>query len=98
MVKHTQSAKPFQGASSSQYSLRCIIRLCRKPSKINSTILKVSLLKRVAKCKDQNNHIFMMIKIITYISSSHHSSMKIGVLKNFAKFTGKRLCQSLFLN
>ena len=24
--------------------------------------------------------------------------MKKGVLKNFAKFTGKHLCQSLFLN
>ena len=24
--------------------------------------------------------------------------MEIGVLKNFAKFTGKQLCQSLFLN
>ena len=24
--------------------------------------------------------------------------MKKGILKNFAKFTGKRLCQSLFLN
>ena len=24
--------------------------------------------------------------------------MKIGVLKNFAKFTGKHLCQSLFFN
>ena len=25
-------------------------------------------------------------------------SIKIGVLRNFAKFTGKHLCQSLFLN
>ena len=25
-------------------------------------------------------------------------SIKIGVLKNFAKFTGKHLCQSLFFN
>ena len=34
------------------------------------------------------------------ISSSSHQrcSMKKGVLKNFAKFTGKHLCQSLFLN
>ena len=24
--------------------------------------------------------------------------MKKGVLRNFAKFTGKRLCQSLFFN
>ena len=31
--------------------------------------------------------------------SSHQiCSIEIGVLKNFAKFTGKHLCQSLFFN
>ena len=31
--------------------------------------------------------------------SSHQScSMKKGVLRNFVKFTGKHLCQSLFFN
>ena len=30
--------------------------------------------------------------------SSHQSSLKIGVLKNFAKFTVKHLCLNLFLN
>ena len=29
-------------------------------------------------------------------SSHHRWSMKKGVLRNFAKFTGKHLCQSLF--
>ena len=31
---------------------------------------------------------------------SSHSEVfcKIGVLRNFAKFTGKRLCESLFFN
>ena len=34
-----------------------------------------------------------------YDRSSHQRcSMKKGVLRNFAKFTGKHLCQSLFLN
>ena len=33
------------------------------------------------------------------IRSSHQRcSIKIGVLKNFAKYTGKHLCQCLFLN
>ena len=33
-------------------------------------------------------------------NSSSHSEMfsKKGVLRNFAKFTGKHLCQSLFIN
>ena len=30
--------------------------------------------------------------------SSHRCFLKKGVLKNIAKFTGKHLCQSLFLN
>ena len=29
--------------------------------------------------------------------SHHRRSIKIDVLKNFVKFTGKHLCQSLFL-
>ena len=32
-----------------------------------------------------------------YRSSNHRCSMKKVVLRNFAKFTGKHLCQSLFL-
>ena len=32
-----------------------------------------------------------------YRSSNHRCSMKKAVLRNFAKFTGKHLCQSLFL-
>ena len=36
---------------------------------------------------------------IIYLRSSHQRcSMKKGVLKNFTKFTGKHLCQSLFFN
>ena len=31
-------------------------------------------------------------------SSCWRSSVKKGVLKNFSKFTGKHLCQSLFFN
>ena len=40
---------------------------------------------------------FIVLSI--YSSSSHQRySIKIGVLKNFVKFTGKHLCQSLFFN
>ena len=34
----------------------------------------------------------------SFRSSHQRSSMKKGVLRNFAKFTGKYLCQSLFFN
>ena len=39
-------------------------------------------------------------KILKFISRSSHlrCSVKKGVFKNFAKFTGKQLCQSLFFN
>ena len=38
-------------------------------------------------------------KCFTNNRSSHQKcSMKKGVLKNFTKFTGKHLCQSLFYN
>ena len=30
--------------------------------------------------------------------SQQRCSVKIGVLRNFAKFTGKHLCQTLFYN
>ena len=32
------------------------------------------------------------------LSNHRRYSVKIGVLTNFAKFTGKHLCQSLFFN
>ena len=34
----------------------------------------------------------------TYKSSRPEAFCKKGVLRNFAKFTGKHLCQSLFVN
>ena len=34
----------------------------------------------------------------TYRSSLQEVFCKIGVVKNFAKFTGKHLCQSFFFN
>ena len=39
-------------------------------------------------------------EIICFMFRSSHQmcSIEIGVLKNFTKFTGKHLCQSLFLN
>ena len=39
-----------------------------------------------------------MLTFKTFKSSHRRCSIKKGVPKNFAKFTGKHLCQSLFLN
>ena len=36
--------------------------------------------------------------LLLFRSSHQRCSLKIGVLKNFAKFTGKHSCQSLFFN
>ena len=38
------------------------------------------------------------VKVRQVKSSHQRCSIKKGVLRNFAKFTGKRLCQSLFFN
>ena len=39
------------------------------------------------------------VSFIMKVRSSHQRcSVKKGVLRNFAKFTGKHLCQSLFFN
>ena len=46
--------------------------------------------------------LFCIMKLALYlktIRSSHRTcSVRKGVLRNFAKFTGKHLCQSLFFN
>ena len=51
--------------------------------------------------------IYLQYNILSFVSlsclsssrSSHRMcSVRKGVLRNFAKFTGKRLCQSLFVN
>ena len=45
------------------------------------------------------NEIYSCLKSYTLYSSSHQRcSIRIGDLRNFAKFTGKHLCQSLFFN
>ena len=38
------------------------------------------------------------LEAVVYRSSRPDLFYKIGVVKNFGKFTGKRLCQSLFFN
>ena len=45
----------------------------------------------------KNNRLATQI-ILTHGSSEPEVFCKKGVLKTFAKFTGKHLCQSLFLN
>ena len=39
----------------------------------------------------------VVVKLDTRFNSHQRCSLKKDVLKNFAKFTGKHLCQSLFL-
>ena len=56
---------------------------------------------------DNKDASLMVVKVMTvkiwwelywkYKSSSSHMFHKIGILKNFANFTGKHLCWSLFL-
>ena len=41
---------------------------------------------------------FVIFDSLMFRSSHRRSSVRKGVLRNFAKFTGKHLCQSLILN
>ena len=41
---------------------------------------------------------FFRVKLIQFRSSHRRCSLKQGDIKNFARLTGKHLCQSLFLN
>ena len=52
------------------------------------SILLTNLLKKAS--QNLANHIY------TYKSSNRSCSVRKGVLRNLAKFTGKRLCQGLF--
>ena len=47
--------------------------------------------------EDVNKTIMMRLSII-YRSSHQRCSLRKGVIRNFAKFTGKHLCQRLFFN
>ena len=58
--------------------------------KMYSFLLRKSTLLRILYWEER--------KVVSTVARSSHrrSSMKKGVPKNFAKFRGKRLCQSLF--
>ena len=50
-------------------------------------------------CKGKQNRLSLFYKHRIIFRSSHQRcSIKKGVLRNFTKFTGKHLCQSLFFN
>ena len=54
-------------------------------------------------CSDKKNEIklrkILTLEILTVVRSSHQRySVTKGVFRNFAKFTGKHLCQILFFN
>ena len=52
----------------------------------------------IASTQITNAEIFAFIAVLVFRSSHHRCSMAKGVLRNFTKFTGKHLCQSLFLD
>ena len=57
--------------------------------------LDLPLLRNIAYCK---GFFFLMRRSMSFRSSHPEVFYKKPVLKNFSKFTGKHLCQSLFFN
>ena len=60
------------------------------------TTMKFSRLNSISSIED--NHSFTFSDSFVFRSSHQRCSVKKGVLRNFAKFTGKHLCQNFFLN
>ena len=63
---------------------------------LNNKLLSIEKLKKKLKNKLKSQKL-KRIRII-FRSSLRRCSVRIGVLKNFPKFTWKYLCQSLFFN
>ena len=69
---------------------------------------KKDLLMKAQKLYNEKEMVFLAFLRVKYFyydnmkeqdrSSHQRCSVKKGVLKNFAKFTGKHMCQSLFFN
>ena len=76
------------------------IILCRKSRSPLEDIFIVMILDLFKRLSSLNfSLIVILIKLFCQFTSSHwRCSVSKGVLGNFAKFTGKYLCQSLFFN
>ena len=96
----------FRTGRSSPYNFPFVSLVSSKPKQI---CIKKSLIKegKIPSHRDVNVNKTLKavnfsgsISVVHYpVTRSSHSQMffKIGALKNVAKFTGKHLCQSLFL-
>ena len=69
-----------------------LFNLMRMQEKIK-LFFSIHYLKSIYKSRDGNVNTLMKIR-----SSGRYMFCKKGVLRNFAKFTGKHLCQSLIFN
>ena len=58
--------------------------------------LKISSKKKETKIKKEI--VAVLHNLVTVRSSGPQAFCKKGILRNFTKLTGKRLCQSLFFN
>ena len=76
--------------------MRSIIYYSVIPYCVSQQRIKTAFKKSLIKFSWRNcdHHIFQRL----FRSSQLRCSMKKGVLRNFSRFTGKYLCQSLFLN
>ena len=64
----------------------------------NLSIYHISNFLGVLSCQTILNYIYGKTEVINNRTSHQRCSMKKSVLRIFAKFTGKHLCQSLFFN
>ena len=93
----------FTWATSARKFKYFLFRLCLKWSIIMQLVMTFRILVLMTlkwwTCRVMKVRVWLVeILLIANVRSSHRRcSVRKGVLRNFAKFTGKHLCQSLFL-
>ena len=91
----------FYGYHSTQiFKVIEIPKNCTQWGRKSMRIFKMpNKMKRGRFMSSRKSFIVVRKKIISEFKSSHRRcSVRKGVLRNFAKFTGKRMCQSPFFN
>ena len=101
--KHFFLRRSAEGAISSYFSERSVLNLLSAKIRQKKCLMLLKILSTIDKVYKQDFPKVAVLKHTHSLLSQNRSSRpevfcKKGVLRNFAKFTGKHLCQSLFFN
>ena len=86
----------FDSKTASQVLLKAILKNFEGKSLVLHLICKIRI--KFVLFTSRKGFLDTLCKNLLYRSSHRRSSVRKDVLRNFAKFTGKPMCQSLFFN